>query len=409
MRRLAPGAQSGLVSPVAAVPVSDLDPFDDAVLADPYPAYRALRDAGPVVWMRHHDVWALPRYQDVRRAMHDWETFSSAAGVGLAPEFNDLPGGILASDPPEHDRLRRYFHGQLAPRALRTVEDGVRDRADALVDRLVARGSFDAVGDLAEPFVVSVVGDLVGLPPEGRSELLANSAAGFDRFGPPNRRYHEAEAGFRRLIDYATTVAVPGRLVPGGWGTDLYAAGEAGGLDPRECRRLMLVYTWPSVDTSVAAIANAVRQFAHHPDQWDLVRADPDLLPAAFDEVLRYDSPAQVLTRLTTRHVDVGEVGLPAGARVMVLIGSANRDERHYPQPDRFDVGRRPADHLAFGHGIHHCVGAPLARIEGHAVLRALAERVARFTVVDERPHLNNVVRRLETLRVDVEPGVGRR
>jgi cytochrome P450 len=407
MRPPAPSAQAGRVSSLASVPRSDIDPFDDAVLADPYPSYRRLRDAGPVVWMRRHEVWALPRYAEVHQALRDWETFSSGAGVGLEPEFNELPGGILGSDPPEHDRLRRFFHATLGPRAMRTLEEQLRERADALVGRLVARRSFDAVGDLAEPFVVSVVGDLVGLPPDRRSELLANSTAGFDRFGPPNRRFHDAEAGYRRLIDYVTTVAIPGRLARGGWGAGIYLAADAGDIDPRECRSLMLVYTWPSVDTSVAAISNAVRLFARHPDQWDLVRADPDLVPAAFDEALRHDAPAQILVRATTRDINVGGIELPAGARVMLLVGSANRDERHYPQPERFDVRRQPTDHLAFGHGIHHCLGAPLARLEGHAILHALAARVARFRVDDERLHLNNIVRRLGTLRVEVEPTAG--
>jgi cytochrome P450 len=385
------------------LPASDLDPFADDVLADPYPSYRRLRDAGPAVWLRRHDMWALPRYAEVRWALRDWETFSSASGVGVTADFNDLRGGILGSDPPEHDRLRRPLHRQLAPRVVRGIEDDLQERADTLVGPLVDRGSFDAVRDLAQPYSVSVVADLVGLPQERRSELLANSDAAFNRFGPDNRRYRDAESGFRRLLDYVTTVAVPGRIAPGGWGAALYEAAAAGEVDPRECARLMLVYTWPSMDTTVAAVSSAVQRFARHPEQWDLVRREPDLVPAALDEVLRIDSPAQFLTRLTTREVDVAGTALPAGTRVMVMIGSANRDERQYPEPDHFDVRRNPTDHLAFGHGTHHCVGAPLARMEAHAVIRALARRVARFTLLDERPHLNNAIRGPEVVRVAVD------
>jgi cytochrome P450 len=205
------------------------------------------------------------------------------------------------------------------------------------------------------------------------------------------------------MLDYATTVAVPGRLAPGGMGAGIYEAAEAGELHPSECPSMMLVYTWPSMDTTVSTIGHAVHRFAQHPDQWDLVRADPELVPAAFNEVLRIDSPVQVLTRVTTSTTEIGGRVLPAGARVLVMMGSANRDERHYPEPDRFDIRRNPTDHLAFGHGVHLCVGAALARLEGHAVIRALTRRVARLSFVDHRPHLNNVIHGLDTLRVHVD------
>jgi cytochrome P450 len=389
------------------LPASDLDPFDDAVLRDPYPSYRRLRDAGPVVWMRRHDMWALPRYAEARLALADWATFSSAAGVGMVAEHNDRPGGILGSDPPEHDRQRRFFQGQLSPRALRAVEDDLVARAGAIVERLVGRGSFDAVRDLAAPYVVSAVADLAGLPEEGRGDLLAVADAAFDRFGPRNQRFLAAEPGFQRLLDYVATVAVPGRLRPGGKGAEIYRAAEAGDLDPAECSSMMLVYAWPSMDTTIRAVGTAIRLLASHPDQWDLVRDEPDLVPAAFDEALRFDAPVQLFTRVTTRRVDLGNVALPAGARVMVLMGSADRDERHYPAPDRFDVRRNPTDHLAFGHGVHHCVGAALARLEAHALLRALAQQVTRLTLVDHELHLNNVIRGPETVHVRTFPAKG--
>jgi cytochrome P450 len=383
-----------------SVSVSDLDPFDDAILRDPYPSYRRLRDAGPVVWLRRHRVWALPRYAEVRQALRDWESFSSASGVGMTRAYNDLPGGLLGSDPPEHDRLRRVVQGQLSPRALRVVEDEIQLKADTLVDQLVGRGSFDAVRDLAQPYTVSVVADLAGLPEDGRSELLANSNAGFNRFGPANDRFVASETGYARLLNYVTSVAVPGRLAPGGKGAEIYEAVAGGALHPADCPGMMLVYTWPSMDTTISAIGNAVRQFALHPDQWDRLRDDPALIPAAFNEVLRFDSPVQLFTRVTTREVDIGDVTLAARARVMVLMGSANRDERHYDEPDRFDIDRNATDHVAFGYGVHHCVGAALARLEAHAVIRALTQRVSRLVLLDDDQHLNNLIRSPAHVRI---------
>lgn len=382
--------------------LADLDPFDDAVLADPYPVYRRLRDAGPVVPLVRHDAVALFRYADVRQALRDWRTFSSASGVGLTEEFNQLPGGILGSDPPEHDRLRRVLQGRLSPRALRAIDDDLQARADALVDALVERGSFDAVRDLAEPYATAVVANLAGLPDEGRGDLPGNSRAAFDRFGPRNRRFDEAAPGFARLVDYVVTTAVPGRLGPGGAGAEIYAAAEAGTLRRQECPGMLLVYTWPGVDTTVNAIGTAVHLFALHPDQWDLVRDQPDLMPAAAAEVLRLESPVQIVTRVTTRRCEIGGAPVPAGRRVLLMVGSANRDERHYADPDRFDVRRDPSDHLAFGHGVHLCIGAGLARRELHAVLRSLAQRVTRFRLVKAERRLNNITSGLAALHIDV-------
>jgi cytochrome P450 len=157
------------------------------------------------------------------------------------------------------------------------------------------------------------------------------------------------------------------------------------------------------MDPTIAAIASMVRRFALHPDQWDLVRDDPGLVPAAFNETLRIDSPVRLFTRVATREVQVDGLVLPAGSRIVLVMGSANRDERHYPDPDRFDVRRNPTDHLAFGNGVHYCVGAPLARLEAYAVIGALARRVSRIRLLEERQHLNNIIRSPASLTVRVD------
>jgi cytochrome P450 len=164
----------------------------------------------------------------------------------------------------------------------------------------------------------------------------------------------------------------------------------------------VLVYTWPGVDTTVNAIGTAVLLFASLPDQWDLLRDEPERVPDAAAEVLRFESPVQMVTRVTTRECEIGGHPVPAGRRTILLIGAANRDGRHYADPDSFDVRRDPGDQLAFGHGVHLCAGAGLARRELHAVLRALARRVARISVVAAERRLNNVTRGLARLQVDV-------
>ena len=165
---------------------------------------------------------------------------------------------------------------------------------------------------------------------------------------------------------------------------------------------MMIDYMGPSLDTTICAINNAVWLFANNPDQWDLVREDQRLIPSAINEVLRYDAPIQGFSRYVARDLDMDGVLLPAGSRAIVFYGAANRDERKYPDPDRFDVLRRPADHLGFGAGPHACVGMNLARIEMVALFTALAKRVRRFTIEEQEPLLNNVLRGFKTLRVAV-------
>ena len=382
-------------------PISDVDLWADEVLANPYPTYATLRNLGPVVWLSRVGAYALPRYQEVREALQSHDTFSSARGVGIDPAYNKrAEGSILTSDPPEHDRFRKVLNPQLVPRALTPHRDMILRRAEEIVDSVVSAGTFDAAADLAQPYTVELLADLIGLPAEGRDQLLARATDGFDTFGPPNERMIAALGGLRELFRYCQHDAVPGRLTPDGWGQRIYDAGVSGDLEPEDCPRLMLAYVWAGMDTTVNAIASAVWLFATNPYEWDRVRADPSLIPSAFNEVLRIEAPVQRFSRLTTEVVSIDEIELPAGSRVALLFGSANRDPRHYPDPDRFDVGRNPIDHLSLGRGVHRCVGAPLALLEGHAVIAALASRVARFHEISTTWRRNNAVHGPESVVV---------
>ena len=381
----------------ADCPSTDVDLWADAVLADPYAAYAALRRLGPVVWLSRYDAYAITRYAEARAALQDWETFSSARGVGMDPRLNDRSGrGILTTDPPLHDSRRKVLSAQLVPRAVAPHDAFVVEQAEALVDALVARGRFDAVADLARPYSLGVVADLVGLPQEEREHLIDRATAAFNTFGPANDLLTSSMDGFRDLFTYCTEVAVPGNLTPGGWGEGIYAAGERGDIEADACPGLMLAYVWAGMDTTVNSLAAAVWLFARHPEQWDLVRAEPTLVSSAFNEILRIEPPVQRFSRCTTGAVDIAGTRLPEGARVAVLFGSANRDETHYEHPDRFDVTRNPVDLLTFGRGVHHCVGSHLARMEGHAVLYALRTRVQRFELDDAVWRTNNALHGLE-------------
>jgi len=197
------------------------------------------------------------------------------------------------------------------------------------------------------------------------------------------------------LMAYLAQVVAKENLVPGGFGWTMLEAHKAGRIPVEGAIGLLAGYVVAAFDTTISALSSGVWLLARHPEQWEALRADPSLVPSAFNEIVRIESPIQVFSRVTTREVDLGEgVVLPAGARVLHSYGAANRDERHFPDPDRFDVRRNPADHLGFGFGNHGCAGQGLARLEAHAVLRALAERV-RHIALDGEPvrALNNITR----------------
>jgi cytochrome P450 len=387
--------------PVVGAPVSDVDPYTDEALLNPWPGYRELRDAGPAAWLRRYDMFALTRHASVRRALQDWQTFSSASGVMMNDEMNVvLRGNTLCTDGHAHDRLRRVLIRPLRPLALKQLTDTITDEADKLAERLVARGSFDATTELAYHLPLAIVSELVGLPSEGREKMLVWATEMFNCFGPENERTVSAFPVLEEMVGYATTQAVRGKLKPGSWAESLHDAADRGEVPPEVLPVMMIDYMGPSLDTTIFAITSAVWLFARHPDQWDLLRDDPTLIPGAINEVLRLEAPVQGFSRLAVDDYDMDGVVIPAGSRVICYYGAANRDEREYPDPDRFDVRRDARSHLAFGAGPHQCVGAGLARLEMTALFGALARSVRRFEVGQADRVLNNVLRgfgRLET------------
>jgi cytochrome P450 len=308
----------------------------------------------------------------------------------------------LCSDGSEHDALRNVLMRPLTPRALRPAKEQITLEAETLAEKLTAEGTFDAATDLANHLPVTVVSNLIGLPEAGRERMLVWAAEMFNCFGPLNDRAVASFPVMQEMMDYATNEAVPGKLKPGSWAEGIHTAVARGEVAAQACPAMMVDYLGPSLDTTIFAISTAVWLFANNPDQWDLVREDPLLMPSAVNEVLRYDSPIQGFSRSIAREVDLDGAVLPAGSRAIVFYGAANRDERKYPDPDRFDVRRRPADHLGFGAGPHACIGMNLARIEMLALFTALAKRIRRFTILEEQPVLNNVLRGFKTLRVSV-------
>lgn len=375
---------------------TDVDLFADDVLADPFPLYRLLRDLAPAVLLERHDTWFVGRYAQVREALRDWRTFSSARGVGLNPIINEAwRDAELCQDPPAHTALRKLFTDRLGARQLASVSATIDSKAAQLADRLASVGDFDGVDDLAHQLPMQVIMDLVGWPEDGRPHLLQMAAGSFDACGPDNERMRVAVRTLEQTMSFVTQVYEAKALTPGSFGDTIVQAADNGEITADEAVGLLSGYVVAAFDTTINAIASGAWLFAQHPEQWAALRADPSLVTSAVDEVLRLETPIQHLTRVTTCDVDLGEgVTITSGARVLLSYASANRDDRHYPDPDTLRVDRGSADHLAFGAGVHACAGQSLAKIEARSMLQALAARIPRLEVTEPPTRaLNNITR----------------
>ncbi|TFV37610.1 cytochrome P450 [Bradyrhizobium frederickii] len=389
--------------PVAECPVYDVDLYADDVLRQPYRHYRALRDLGAAVWLPRNGLYAVGRFEDVRAALRNSGLFSSAEGVAANDHVNEMSRGTtLASDAPLHDRLRAIIAAPLLPRALDEIGPEIRAEARRLVEDLVSRGRFDAVTDLAQHLPLTIVSKLVGLEEYGRGSMLRWASATFNVLGAMNDRACAAMADVQEMRHYLGGSAIRERLRPGSWGDRIFAAADRGEIEPERCPVLMRDYLGPSLDTTIFATANLILLFGKYPDQWDLVRQDPALIPGAINEALRLESPIRGFTRHLTDHATIGDVTVPKASRVLLLYASANRDERKWQDPERFDVRRRASDHLGFGNGTHMCAGLHLARLEMTALLEALVEKVRHFDIGEPVLALNNVLRGLASLPVRV-------
>lgn len=395
--------------PDAVCPSLDVDPYDEEVVADPFPMADIIRRAGPVVYLSRYGVWAVARYQQVHDVLHDHQRFSSAGGVGLAdarqPGYWRRPSILLEIDPPLHTRNRAVVSRTLLPKALRQLRATFDAEAAALADSLVARRCFDAVGDMAEVFPTRVFPQAFGLSAGGKRQLLAYGAMVFNGHGPRNRLFETSMVDSEAVVAWIAEQCSRRSLRSGSIGAQVYEAVHQGQVTETEAGLLVRSFLSAGVDTTVGALAYTALDFARWPDQWQVVRRDPSLAGAAFEEVVRLESPVVGFYRTTTAPVELAGVAIPADAKVLVLFAGANRDPDRWEHPDDLMVGRRTAGHLGYGAGIHNCVGQVVARMEGTAMIRALAERVDSWHI--EGPpvaRLNNTLRGLDHLPVRVEP-----
>ncbi|MET7442286.1 cytochrome P450 [Streptomyces sp. NPDC005496] len=392
-------------------PTSAADPFAAEHLENPEPLHRALREAGPVVHLTRYNVHALARYREVHAALVDWQNFQSGAGVGLADFRREkpwrTPSLLLEADPPHHDAPRRVLREILAPPVLRRLSETWQRVADELVETVLAeRGPrFDAFEALAVAFPLRVFPDAVGLGPEGRENLLPYGNMAFNAFGPANELVTADAHRAAGLTTWVNARCAREALGEDGFGARIWAAADRGELTHEQAPLVVRSLLTAGVDTTVHGLAATLHAFATHPDSWQRLRERPGLARVAFDEAVRRQSPVQTFFRTATTDVTIAGTVVPEGSKVLMFLGSANRDPARWTDPDRFDLTRDPSGHVGFGMGIHQCVGQHVARLEAETLLTALVRKVDRIEPDgDPRRHLNNTLRSWASLPVRIRP-----
>lgn len=385
------------------LPTTDFDPYDEAVLLDPYPHYETLRELGPVVYLERYGAYALSRHDEVRAVLADAETYCSGAGVGLANFFKEKPWRkpsiILEADPPFHARTRKVVARVLSPASISRLKSIFESEANSLVDKILAMGDFDAARDFSEAYPLKVFADAVGLPAEGRENLLPYGDMVFNGFGPINERFSTRLSETTNSIEWISQVCRRENLAPDGLGADLYKAADAGEITHEEAEMLVRTLLSAGLDTTVFTLCNAMLSFAENPNQYALLRENPNLARQAMEEVIRYEPTFHSFYRTTTRPVEIAGVKIDENQKICVIIGSANRDPRRWEKPEEFDINRKVTGHLGFGTGIHGCAGQMMARLEGEILLGAFARKVKSIRLTGEPVrHLNNTVRGFESM-----------
>jgi pimeloyl-[acyl-carrier protein] synthase len=372
------------------------NPLSPAFHADPYPFYRQLRESDPV-HLSALGIWILTRYDDCVTALRDGRFGRDRFEAILAAQYGDesepgrLPRSMLFRDPPDHTRLRALVNRAFTPRVIEGMRGQIQGVVDHLLDRVEAAGRMDVIGDLAYPLPVTVICDMLGVP-RGDHEQIRHWSSdiirSLDAIGIPSDPsiVERGRAGRRGIAEYFRALLPERRRHPrADLLSSLLAVEEQGDrLTEGELLATCVLLFIAGHETTVNLIGNGLNALLRHPDQLDRLRREPTLIGSAVEELLRFDGPVQRTARITNAEVELGGKTIPAGAFVVTAIGAANRDPAHFPDPDRLDIARAENRHIAFGFGIHFCLGAPLARVEGQLALGTLIKRMPRLRLTGE-------------------------
>ena len=364
------------------------NPWDENFRADPYPHYKALLTGAPRVLDMGFKFALAARYEDVRAVLMDHATYSSVvpAGMGFDEQqkmFSDAPS-MLGSDPPTQTRLRKLVSRDFTPRRIRELEPRIREIASALLDKVKDKSEFDVMADLANPLPVMVISELLGVPPAEYLQFKkwSDKIVEADNALPGMPIPDDIKRAFGELKEYFIATIARRRKNPGGdLVSALVAHQEAEELSADELLQFVVLLLLAGNETTTNLIGNGMLALGRNPEAMAALRAKPELMRGAIEEMLRYDGPVQATFRTATKDTVIGGTPIAAKTGVFVILAAANRDPAQFKDPERFDITRAPNEHLAFGEGIHFCIGAPLARLEGSIAIESALARFPGLTL----------------------------
>lgn len=382
------------------------DFYSDEFIKDPVPHFAAMRQLGPVIWMKQQNAYAVARHAEVVEVLQRVKSFASGHGISINEDVNKLLiGSTVNSDGEAHRRSRDITATPLMPKNIQPLEDYIRLTAQSLADRLVEQRRFDGVTEFAQILPYSIVIDLIGLNDSGRENMLKWAAATFDLMDGFNERSQKAFDDLVGLRAYLDKYGQAKYLKEGGLARRIFDLAPEKGFSEEEAAQLMRDYIAPSLDTTIAATGYIPYFFAHNPDQWTLLQEKPELIPNAVEEIVRLVSPIRSFARYITEDTSLSGIDLPKGGRMMVVYGAANRDETVFENPDRFDITRKVKKHVGFGFGVHTCMGLHLARREMINLIDAMRTRVKSWHITgDSERAMNNTIHAFGKLPVEVTP-----
>ncbi|PMS30114.1 hypothetical protein B0G57_14018 [Trinickia symbiotica] len=405
-------SQSSATANAAPPPALDLDPYAEDTIRNPYPFRAALRNAAPVVRLTKYGVYAVARYDDVKTVIVDHDRFSVAAGIGLIdrrdPESSKFrkPSPLGEVDPPVHTKTRSGMQKLLSPVVIRGWRERYQKVAADIIERVISIGGpFNAVSEIAEEMVYTVIPETLGLDVP-REYLPGIGEMNFFSLGPMTELRQKSLDAVKDAIEFYDRSVERENVKPGTFGDTIYKAEDAGVFEPGTGIGLIRLFLRGGTDTSSSTISAMLRRLAENPDQWEKVKSDPSKIKNAFEETVRLDTPSEVAYRLTTRDMVFNGYELEGNRKIAFFLASANRDPRFWDNPDEFDVDRDVmGKHVGFGAGAHVCIGQMIARLMAETLMQALVARVDRIELAGEpQPRIVYALNSLKILPIQITP-----
>lgn len=389
------------------IPVYNKSVFSTKSLASGLQLYKDLSALGDVIYLKKDKVYAVTSYAAHMEVLSDPETFTAAQGVALNKQANEVPEAkvsVLMSEGDEQRKRKAWYMKPITQRKLKDIKDNISESCENMVQDLAKKNEIEVVKDFAAHIPLEIVSKMIGYPEKGSKKLLDWAFATFNTFGPNNLRTLKSLPGLIFGLSKYSRTLNKDNVLPGSWSHATFKAIEEGKLGEDEGRAIVMGYAIPSLDTTIQSATSMFELLAKHPEKFNEIKENPDLIRGVVNEAIRLSSPVRGFSRVITKDTEVAGYQLEKDKRVLMLWSCANRDPKKYPNPDEFDIHRNPEDHLGWGYGNHRCAGEHLARLEMEELLKALCKHASKLEVSNSEPFLNNTLQGYKSMSGKIIP-----